>query len=111
MSIVNADAEWRRVAGVVDVVEGEVTATNVSGQRIALYKVEGEIYATLDICTHEYAHLSEGYLDGCEIECPLHQGRFDIRTGKALCRPVSEDLPIYPVKIVGEDIFVMLGLA
>ncbi|MEO7400339.1 MAG: non-heme iron oxygenase ferredoxin subunit [Polaromonas sp.] len=109
MTIENPDSNWQRAADIDEVAEGEVIAASAGGQRIALYKVEGEVYATHDVCTHEHAHLSEGYLDGCEIECPLHQGRFDIRTGKAMCRPVTQALPVYPVKIVGKDVFVMLG--
>lgn len=99
---------WARAAAVDDVPEGEVTGVHVDGQPLALYKVDGELYATHDICSHEHAHLSDGYLDGCEIECPLHQARFDIRTGKAMCRPATEGVAVYPVRIVGQDVFVNL---
>ena len=99
-------AGWQRAAGVDDVAEGEVTGVQVGGRHIALYRVEGELYATDDICTHEHAHLSEGYLEGCEIECPLHQARFDIRTGTATCRPATKAVAVYPVKILDKDIFV-----
>jgi nitrite reductase/ring-hydroxylating ferredoxin subunit len=100
------DRGWERAAGVDDVAEGEVTGLCIDGHAIALYRVEGELYATHDICSHEHAHLSEGYLEGCEIECPLHQARFDIRTGKATCRPATEGVAVYPVKVVGSDVFV-----
>ena len=101
---------WQRVAGVDDVAEGEVMGVQgVGGEPIALYRIDGEIYATHDICTHEHAHLSDGYLEGCEIECPLHQARFDIRTGKATCRPATDAVAVYPVKIVGKDILVDLA--
>ena len=99
---------WERVAGVDDVAEGEVTGVHAGGRPIALYRVDGQVYATHDICSHEHAHLSEGFLEGCEIECPLHEARFDIRTGKATCRPATEAVPVYPVKIAGRDIFVDL---
>jgi len=99
---------WERAACIDDVAEGEVAGIHAGGQSIALYKVEGEVYATHDICSHEHAHLSEGYLEGYEIECPLHQARFDIRTGKAMCRPATEGVVVYPVKLVGKDIFVKL---
>ncbi|HEY3243320.1 MAG TPA: non-heme iron oxygenase ferredoxin subunit, partial [Phycisphaerae bacterium] len=89
---------WERAAAVDEIPEGQVVAATVGGKPIALYKVEGEIYATDDICTHECVSLSDGYLEGCVIECPLHQGMFDIRTGKALCDPVTEDLAVHRVR-------------
>ena len=90
---------WERAAALDDVPEGEVAGVQVGGQPVALYKVEGELYATHDICSHEHAHLSEGYLDGCEIECPLHQGRFDIRSGEATLAPCSDAIRSYAAKI------------
>ena len=102
------DEQWQRAAATADVAEGQVVAANVRGRPIALYKFEGDIFATDDECTHECVPLSDGYLDGCVIECPLHAGMFDIRTGKALCEPATEDVAVYPVKIVGPDVYVML---
>jgi naphthalene 1,2-dioxygenase ferredoxin component len=100
---------WQRIASVAEVAEGAVIAARVGKSPIALYKFEGRIYASDDACTHECVRLSDGYLDGCFIECPLHQGVFDIRTGKALCEPLTEDLAVYPVRIVGDEVFVMLA--
>lgn len=108
MTTENLETNWLRAAALADLAEGEVIAANAGGQRVALYRVEGEVYATHDVCTHEQAYLSEGYLEGCEIECPLHQARFDIRTGAATCRPATRSLQVYPVKIVGNEVFVML---
>lgn len=101
---------WERAAGVDEVAEGEVKGVHAGGRPIALYRVDGEVYATHDICSHERAHLSEGYLDGCEIECPLHQARFDIRTGQATCRPATGAIAVFLVKIIGPDIFVDFAL-
>lgn len=100
---------WERAAGVDEVAEGEARGVHAGGRPIALYRIDGEVHATHDICSHERAHLSEGYLDGCEIECPLHQARFDIRTGQALCRPATEAIAVFPVKIIGKDIFVLIA--
>lgn len=108
MSEQSPGKEWARAAGVDDLGEGDVLGVQALGQPIALYRVEGEVYATHNICSHEFAHLSDGYLDGCEIECPLHQARFDIRTGKATCRPATEGVAVYPIQIVGKDIYVRL---
>jgi len=101
--------KWERVATTEAIPEGEVIAASVAGQQIALYNIEGQIYASNNICTHEHAYLSDGYLEGCVIECPLHQGQFDIRTGKAMCAPVTQDLPVYPVKIEGGEVFIDLS--
>src|SRR5579863_1467292 len=80
-----AEAGWVRVANVSDVAEGQVHAVRVGDREIALYHLAGgDFRATDNICTHEYAMLSDGWLeDGC-IECPLHAARFDGKTGKAL---------------------------
>ncbi|MET0963091.1 MAG: non-heme iron oxygenase ferredoxin subunit [Noviherbaspirillum sp.] len=95
---------WTRVASTDEVAEGEVVGVMAGGQEIALYRDQGEFFATSNICTHQYAMLSDGYFeDGC-IECPLHQGRFDIRNGRAMCAPLTEDIKVYPVRVEGQDL-------
>jgi 3-phenylpropionate/trans-cinnamate dioxygenase ferredoxin subunit len=97
---------WVKVASVEQLQDDEVVAINAVGRRIALYRDKGDFFATDNICTHAEALMSDGYLeDGC-IECPLHQARFDIRTGKALCAPATVDLRTYAVKREGGDVFV-----
>ena len=100
-----ADGEWAKVASVADVAEGQVRAVRLGDREIALYHLPGgEFRATDNICTHEYAQLSDGWLEeGC-IECPLHAARFDIRTGKALCAPAETDLQVFEVKVEGGDL-------
>ena len=97
---------WIDVLAVDAVPEGDVTALMVSGKEIALYEVEGEVYATDNLCTHGAARMSDGFLEGREIECPLHQGRFDVCTGKALCAPLTQDIRTYPVRIENQRIWV-----
>jgi nitrite reductase/ring-hydroxylating ferredoxin subunit len=99
---------WVRAASRRDVAEGEVLGVEVAGHSIALYDVDGRVFATDNICTHAYARLSDGWLDAEVIECPLHAARFDVRTGKVLDPPATEDLKIYPVRIVGEKIEIKL---
>ena len=99
---------WIDAAARDDVPEGDVVGIKVDGKEIALYEVEGEIYATDNICTHGHARMSDGFLEGHEIECPLHQGKFDVCTGKALCAPLTENIRTYPVRI--ENLRVMLKL-
>ena len=102
------DAGWVRAAARSDLAEGEVIGVEVAGHSIALYDAEGNLFATDNICTHAYACLSDGWLDGEVIECPLHAARFDIRSGKVLDPPATEDLKAYPVRIVDGEIEVRL---
>lgn len=100
---------WIDVAARDDVPDDDVTAANANGIEVALYAVEGTVYATANICTHGHARLCDGFLDGHEIECPLHQGKFDIRNGSPTCEPVTEPVRTFPVKIENSRVFVDLG--
>ena len=99
---------WIDAAALADVPEGDVVGVQVGGKEIALYEVAGEVFATDNICTHGHARMSDGFLDGREIECPLHQGKFDVCSGKALCAPLTENLQTYAVRI--ENLRVLLKL-
>jgi nitrite reductase/ring-hydroxylating ferredoxin subunit len=102
-------AKWVRVAGVKQVAEGEMLATEAGGRKIAVIHLEnGDWSAIENVCTHAYALLTDGWLDGDSVECPLHAGRFDVRTGKALCAPVDEDVATFPVRVEGADVLVGL---
>jgi len=87
--------EWNHACSVGELPEGEVIAVQVAGQEVALYRGDGEVFASSNICTHGHARLSDGFFDGSKIECPLHQGCFDVRSGKAMCAPVSVDLRVF----------------
>lgn len=99
---------WVDAAAAEDVPADDVVGVDVQGRDIALYSVEGEVFATDNICTHGHARLCEGFLEGHEIECPLHQGKFDVRTGQPTCAPVTEAIRAYPVKIEGGRVFLSL---
>jgi nitrite reductase/ring-hydroxylating ferredoxin subunit len=99
---------WHAAASLSALKDDEPLGVEIGGHRVALYRVGSEYYATGNVCTHAEALLSDGILDGCEIECPLHMGRFDIRTGEALTSPVEIDIPIYPVRVAGETLEVCL---
>jgi nitrite reductase/ring-hydroxylating ferredoxin subunit len=73
---------------------------------IAVFKVAGEFFATSDTCTHDEFSLSEGYLDGDVVECPLHMAKFCLRTGKVLAPPAINPLETYPVRRDGDDLFI-----
>ncbi|WP_017525520.1 non-heme iron oxygenase ferredoxin subunit [Pusillimonas noertemannii] len=101
-------ANWIKIAQVGQVDEDESLAIEVDGKQLALHHTEGEYFVTDNVCTHQYALLSDGYIeDGC-VECPLHQAQFDLRTGKAMCAPATIDIQTYQVKTEGEDILVEL---
>ena len=103
------EAGWVTVAQLADIGEGEVLGVEIGDNSIALYNIDNEIFATDNICTHAFALLSDGWLDGDCIECPLHAGRFEVRTGKALGPPVDENIKVYPVRVVGNDVQVKPG--
>ncbi|QEZ44904.1 non-heme iron oxygenase ferredoxin subunit [Cupriavidus oxalaticus] len=100
---------WIEAALLSSIPQDDVIAVAVQGKEIALYGVDGDVYATDNICTHGHARLCEGFLEGHEIECPLHQGRFDIRNGAAMCAPLTEGIRTYPVRIDGDKVYLDLG--
>jgi naphthalene 1,2-dioxygenase ferredoxin component len=88
--------------------EDDVIGLQVGSLDIALYKVAGQVFVTDNTCTHGHGRLCDGFLEGYDIECPLHQGKFDIRTGHATCPPVTQALRSYPVRIEGGRVFVQV---
>ena len=103
-----SDARWVDALSADELPTDDVIGIVVAGRDVAIYTVGDDVYATDNICTHGQARLCDGFLDGHEIECPLHQGKFDVRDGKPLCEPVSEALRRYPVKIDGQRVFLQL---
>lgn len=101
--------DWHKVARRSELAEGEVLGVSVGDKQVALYLIGGEVHATDNVCTHAFANLSDGYLEGGVIECPLHAGRFEVKTGKALGAPVTQDIAVFPVKLEGDDVLVKLG--
>lgn len=100
---------WTKVAKLADVAEGAAVAVEAGGQQLALYNLGGgDIRCTSNVCTHAFALLTDGWLEDGVIECPLHAGRFDVRTGKGLCAPIEEDIATYKVKVEGGEILVEL---
>lgn len=98
--------DWVRVASVAEVAEGGMLAVEMAGEDIAIYRISaGEWAATSNICTHAFAMLTDGYLEDGIVECPLHAGRFDCRTGQGLGDPIEEDLKTYRIKAEGDDLF------
>ncbi len=104
-------AEFVPIAGVDEIAEGSVQAFVVGDEEIAVVRCDGEIYAVTNICSHEYAYLSEGEVDTdeCVIECPLHGARFDLATGRVRALPATEPIKTFPVRINDGQIEVAIG--
>ena len=100
--------QWTDVAALADLFDGAGVAITPAGHDIALYSVDGAVYATDNLCTHGNARLCDGFIEGLEIECPFHQGRFDLCTGQPTCAPATEPLKIWPVKIDGGRVYLAL---
>ena len=100
--------DWIDALATDDLPADDVLGVTVAGRDVAVYVVGDEVYATDNICTHGHARLCDGFLEGHEIECPLHQGKFDVRDGTPLCDPVTDALRSYPVKIEGGRVFVRI---
>lgn len=78
--------------------EGETLRVEVNGVVMAIARIEGALYAFQEFCTHRYGPLSEGALRGCEVVCPWHNSRFDVRTGKATAGPAKVELRTFRVE-------------
>jgi 3-phenylpropionate/trans-cinnamate dioxygenase ferredoxin component len=91
---------WVAVCEADEIEEEDVVRFDHGGRTFAVYRLEGDAYyATDGLCTHEKVHLADGLVMGAIIECPKHNGRFDVRTGQAKGAPVCVDLKTYPVKV------------
>lgn len=99
---------WYKAAAVTDFGARDVIGKDVNGVEVALYKLDDGYYATNNICTHQHAFMSDGYIENGCVECPLHQAIFDIKTGAVLEGPTKLPLATYPLKIDGDSIFIDL---
>jgi 3-phenylpropionate/trans-cinnamate dioxygenase ferredoxin subunit len=97
---------WEDVGAAGEVTEDTPLAATVNGRAIGVYTLAGEYYALEDVCPHAEALLSMGFVEGEEIECPLHGARFHIPTGKCTKEPAERDLVRYEVKREGERLLV-----
>ena len=104
-----AREEWISVALRGDLRSDAMIAVEFGDYRIALYDVGGELFATDSTCTHAEALLTDGTLQGEVVECPLHGGRFSVRTGKGLGPPIPCDLKTYLVRVIDDEIQVRVA--
>jgi 3-phenylpropionate/trans-cinnamate dioxygenase ferredoxin subunit len=94
-------SEWIDVCALADIDDEDLIRFDHAGRTYAVYRVGDAVYATDGLCTHEQVHLCDGLVMGHVIECPKHNGRFDIRDGRALGAPVCVNLATYPARVEG----------
>jgi uncharacterized membrane protein/nitrite reductase/ring-hydroxylating ferredoxin subunit len=96
------------IANETDLRDGETLRAEINGTVIAIAKLDGQLFAFQEFCTHRFGPLSEGCLRNGEVECPWHRSRFDMRTGKVTQGPAKENLKTFSTKILDGKIAVQL---
>jgi 3-phenylpropionate/trans-cinnamate dioxygenase ferredoxin component len=100
------------VAKLADLESAALKRVEVSGVPICLARLaDGEVFAISDVCSHEEVELSDGELDGEDVECPAHGSRFNVRTGEVSGLPAEEPVATYPVSVNDGEIFVEIPAA
>jgi 3-phenylpropionate/trans-cinnamate dioxygenase ferredoxin component len=92
-------SDWFEVARLEDIPAGEVRTFEADNTEVAIFNLNGELFALEDICTHDGGYLASGEIEGDRIICPRHGAHFDIRTGEALCAPAYEPVPAFDVRV------------
>jgi 3-phenylpropionate/trans-cinnamate dioxygenase ferredoxin component len=95
-----------RACAANEVADGQAFRVEVDGLDVAIVRNGDDFYAIEDECSHAAVALSEGDVEGCEIECWMHGSRFDLRTGKPIGPPATEPVPIFPVQVDGTDVLI-----
>lgn len=99
-------SKWIPIAKTSDTIDRHGNAIEIDGKSIALFMVDGCRHALANVCTHQFAFMTDGYVEGEYVTCPMHQGRFHIPTGAAQGAPVTKDLQVYPLRVDGEDVLI-----
>jgi 3-phenylpropionate/trans-cinnamate dioxygenase ferredoxin subunit len=94
-------SDWVDVALADELQPGDFRIVDIDDVEIAVINCDGRFYAIEDVCTHDGGELTGGEIEGCEIECPRHGARFNIKTGEALSAPAYEPIATFPVRIEG----------
>ncbi|MGH8113688.1 MAG: non-heme iron oxygenase ferredoxin subunit [Rhodanobacteraceae bacterium] len=93
------DENWVKVCEEVELLPGEFKVVWDDETAIAVYNLEGNLYAIEDTCTHDGGELAGGEICGFEVECPRHGARFDVRTGAVKQAPATEPIASFPVRV------------
>jgi 3-phenylpropionate/trans-cinnamate dioxygenase ferredoxin subunit len=97
-------SDFLRACALSDVADGAAIRVVVDGVPVAVVRSEGEVFAIHDVCSHANVALSEGEVDDQTIECWLHGSRFDLVSGRPTGLPATRPVPVYPVKVDGDDV-------
>jgi len=97
-------AGWVSAGRGDDLAPGQVRVVQAGRARLALCNVDGKLYAIDDVCTHDGGPLDQGWLEGCEIECPRHGARFDVTSGRVTCMPAIMPVQTHPVRVVDGEV-------
>lgn len=103
--------ERRRAASFDEISQESGLRVDVSGHRIALFRIGDDVYAIGDRCSHAEASLADGEVFDGSVECPRHGSEFDVRTGKPGSLPATRPVPVYVVEVEGSDVFVTVESA
>jgi 3-phenylpropionate/trans-cinnamate dioxygenase ferredoxin subunit len=104
-----SEDNWIEVAEGDSVDMDDLIRFDHANKTFCIYRIEDGYYATDGICSHEAVHLEDGLVMDDEIECPMHQGIFNIKTGKAISPPACDDLKTYPVKVENGKIYIKVN--
>jgi nitrite reductase/ring-hydroxylating ferredoxin subunit len=97
-----------RVCGSAELQDAQMRPVSIHGEEIALFRIDGQVHAIGNVCTHGYALLTDGYFDGKCVECPLHQGLFDVTTGEAVDGPAQDPVRTFTAREQDGAIFIDL---
>ncbi len=102
-------SNWIRACNTNDIELEDLIRFDHNNRTFAIYRSpENEFFCTDGLCTHEQVHLEDGLVMGYIIECPMHNGRFDYRTGEVKRAPACENLNTYPVKVENNEVFIRI---
>ncbi len=103
-------SKWIDVCGIDEIDSEDVLRFDHDGRTFAIYRSpDDRFFATDGLCTHENVHLADGFVMDQIIECPMHNGQFDYRPGKAVRAPACDDLTTYPTKVDADRVFIDVG--
>jgi len=91
--------DWRDLIAVTELEENWVTRVDLGPRKLAVYDTPSGVHVSLALCNHGGADLCDGYFDGHVIECPLHQGAFDVRDGRAVSAPATRPMKVFEARV------------